>query len=160
MNTSSRILAACVGTTLAMTASSAWAAPQTAWRVWLGTAVVGQANAPARSAEEARRQVTELLAKARQAMKEDNLETAESLISRAENIPATFGVMHMGDTPKKARRDLLKLRGVKAPQRPSDLFAPEGREKPASKQAPPVRDPFAQGQSGFEPTMGRPAADT
>ncbi|HET6881243.1 MAG TPA: hypothetical protein VFI31_13870 [Pirellulales bacterium] len=159
MNTPSRILAACVGTSLALTAASAWAAPQTAVQAWLGLSAMSQANAPGRSPAEARQQVLELLAKARQAMKDGHYETADSLIGRAENIPATFGVMHMGDTPKKARRDLTKLRGGgQTPQKPSDLFAADANDKPAAKQGQAVRDPFAQ-QQGFEPTMGRPVAD-
>jgi general secretion pathway protein D len=162
LNTPSRILAACVGTSLALTAASAWAAPNTIVHAWLGLAAVAQANAPGRSAAEARQEVLELLAKARQAMKEGHYETADSLIGRAENIPAPFGVMHMGDTPKKARRDLLKLRGGRqSPQKPSDLFAADDKDTPAAKQTPAVRDPFNQQQpEGFEPTMGRPSPDT
>ncbi|HEV3004358.1 MAG TPA: hypothetical protein VGX78_07840, partial [Pirellulales bacterium] len=92
-------------------------------------------------------------------MKEGNLDTADSLIGRAENIPVTFGMMHMGDTPKKARRDLARMRSGQAPKKPSDLFAPEGKEAPA-KQTNSVRDPFAPGAGGFEPKMDRPPADT
>jgi general secretion pathway protein D len=124
-----------------------------------GLAAVGQAAPPARSPEEARRQVNELLSKARQAMKEGNYETADSCISRAENIPVTFGMMHMGDTPKKARRDLDRLRGSQAPKKPSDLFAPDTKEPPA-RQSGSVRDPFAAQPGGFEPKMDRPQADT
>ncbi|HEV3341582.1 MAG TPA: hypothetical protein VG125_14545, partial [Pirellulales bacterium] len=120
---------------------------------------VGQATPSARSPEEARRQVGELLSKARQAMKEGNLETADSYVSRAENIPVTFGMMHMGDTPKKVRRDLDRMRGGQAPKKPSDLFAPETKDSPP-KQTGSVRDPFAGQAGGFEPKMDRPPADT
>ncbi|HVA51247.1 MAG TPA: hypothetical protein VNH11_33205 [Pirellulales bacterium] len=161
MNTSSRILAACVGTSLAVTSASTWAAPPTvALQALDGLAAFGQA-APARNPEEAKRQVADLLSKARQAMNEGNLETADSLLGRAEKIPVTYGMMHMGDTPKKARRDLngMRKRSSAGPKRPSELFAPEGREKQA-KQPSGVRDPFAQGANRFEPTMDRPPADT
>ena len=161
LNSSSRIVAACVGASLAVASGSAWAAlPATTVEALCGLAAVGQA-ANGRSPEEARRQVLDLLSKARLAMKEGNLETADSLISRAENIPVSFGVMHMGDTPKKARRDFGRMRGGRAttPHKPSELFAPEGKEAPA-KQGAGVRDPFAQRTEGFEPTMDLPPADT
>ena len=38
-------------------------------------------------------------------MKDGNLETADTLISRAEAIPADYGLFHMGDTPKKCRQE-------------------------------------------------------
>ncbi|HWB11182.1 MAG TPA: hypothetical protein VG826_18280 [Pirellulales bacterium] len=160
MNTSSRIIAACVGTSLAVTSASAWAAPYPgALSAMHGLVAVGQAAPTGRSPEEARRQVADLLSKAREAMKEGNLETADSLISRAENVKVTFGMMHMGDTPKKARRDLARMRNAQAPKKPSDLFAPEEKEPPA-QQTNPVRDPFAAPANGFEPKMDRPSPDT
>ncbi|HVX11416.1 MAG TPA: hypothetical protein VHC22_09565 [Pirellulales bacterium] len=143
-----------------MTTASAWAGPATTTlSTWCSLVAIGQATPAGRSPAEAKQQVDELLGKARQAMKEGNVETADSLISRAENIPVTFNIMYMGDTPKKARRDLDRMKGIKAPQKPSDLFAPDGKERP-SRQGPAVRDPFARQSNGFEPTMDRPAADT
>jgi general secretion pathway protein D len=160
LNTSSRILAACVGTSLALSSASAWAAPPTpALQTICGLVALGQAPPPARSQEEARKQVADLLSKARQAMKEGNLETADSLIVRAENIPVAYNMMYMGDTPKKARRDLNRIRTPQTPKKPSDLFVPEGKEQP-TKQTNTVRDPFAPSGGGFEPRMDRPPVDT
>lgn len=161
MNTSSRMLAACVGTSLALTSASAWAAPgSAAWHVVYGLAAAGQAPAAPRNTDDAKRQVADLLARARQAMKEGNLDTADSLVSRAEKFNVPYGMMYIGDTPKKARRDLENIRrSASAPKRPSELFASENNPQPA-KQQPTTRDPFAQRQGGFEPTMNRPPADT
>jgi general secretion pathway protein D len=140
--------------------ASAWGAPSaSAMRALYGLAAVGQAAPSGRSPEEARRQVAELLSKARQAMKEGNTETADSYISRAEALRVPFGMMHMGDTPKKARRDLAKMRNGQTPKKPSDLFAPEEKETPA-RQTNAVRDPFAVPANGFEPKMDRPPVDT
>ncbi|MBL9081372.1 MAG: hypothetical protein JNK76_06170 [Planctomycetales bacterium] len=65
----------------------------------------GQADSDA-----ARKQVDDLLGRARQAMNEGNLETADSLVGRAEGLNVSYGMFHTGDTPKKVRRDLEKAR--------------------------------------------------
>ncbi len=67
----------------------------------------------------------ELLRRARQAMADGDLEIADSLLSRAEAYNIRYGVLHLGDTPKKARRDLDRMRkskrtGGSEPERPSD----------------------------------------
>lgn len=160
MKASTRITAACVGLSLLVAPGVARAG----WRVAAvaslqSMAAVGQTDTPAVSPQEARRQVADLLAKARVAMKERRYETADSLVSRAEGFNVPFGALHMGDTPKKARRELTRIRGGKAsaPQRPSELFAPQGdqaQEQPAD--APRgVEDPFAQQPARFEPRMDR-----
>lgn len=154
------MLAACVGTSLALTSPSAWAASGTALQVAHSLAALGQASTAPRNSEDAKRQVAELLAQARQAMKDGNLETADSLVGRAEKLGVPYGLMHIGDTPKKARRDLDALRKTAAaPKRPSELFATENKPRPAS-QPSGTRDPFSQRNGGFEPTMNRPPADT
>jgi general secretion pathway protein D len=163
LNTSSRIVAAWVGASLAVASASAWASgPSSTVSALCGLAAVGQAPAGGRSPEEARKQVDDLLSKARQSMKEGNFETADSLIGRAESIPLSFGIIHMGDTPKKARRDFIRLRGGPAasPKKPSELFAPTKGKETAPKPSAGVRDPFARRPDAFEPTMDRPAADT
>ena len=92
-------------------------------------AVPGQAD---NGSDGARRQVDDLLARARQAMQEGNLETADSLISRAETAKVKYGLFHTGDSPTKARRDFEKLRDARGGAKPqaSDPFA--GRTPPPS----------------------------
>ncbi|MEX2560581.1 MAG: hypothetical protein WD403_11740, partial [Pirellulales bacterium] len=96
------------------------------------------------SAKETQREVADLLERARQAMRDGNLETAESFLSRADAMNASFGLFHVGDTPKKARRDLDKLRKVQArsSKRPSQLFAPgnQAGDQPSKPSTSP--DPF------------------
>jgi general secretion pathway protein D len=118
------------------------------------TAVVAQAPA----ADAARDQVVELLTRSRQAMADGNLETADSLIGRAESSKVEFGLFHMGDTPKKARRDLERLRearrgvaainGAPVPTpastgAPAASPAPAAAAQPASPYAVPPTSPTA-----------------
>jgi general secretion pathway protein D len=109
-------------------------------------AVPGQADA---GPEGARRQVDDLLSRARQAMQEGNLETADSLVARAEASKAVYGIFHTGDTPKKARRDLDKLREARGGAKPgaSDPFASANRA-PTAGAAPPGSAPSVGATSG------------
>jgi hypothetical protein len=89
-------------------------------------------------ADDPRRETLDLLVRARSAMKEGKLQTADSLVSRAEALQAEFGPLHFGDTPKKARRDLDALRRTQGKQadRPSQRFQPSASTDPkASKNA-------------------------
>jgi general secretion pathway protein D len=73
-------------------------------------------------------------------MKEGNLETAESLISRAEAIPMSYGLFHVGDTPKKCRQDLeARLKSSKGPKLPSQSAKPAAD---ATAQQGLTPDPF------------------
>jgi general secretion pathway protein D len=96
-------------------------------------AIPGQADS---GPDGVRRQVDDLLARARQAMQEGNLETADSLISRAETGKVKYGLFHTGDSPTKARRDFEKLREARGGAKPqaSDPFA--GRTPPATPSSP------------------------
>ncbi len=87
-------------------------------------------SSPAPTSEEARRQSDDLLHRARQAMAENDLATAGELISRADSLQVPYGVLYMGDTPKKLRLELdrkIKVAGSN-PQagRPLDPFAARG----------------------------------
>ena len=85
----------------------------------LGAAVVGQ-SAPANNSPEGKmRQNADLLHRARQAMAENDLAAADSLISQAEALDLQYNVLYMGDTPKKARRDLQRKRDVSGATPPS-----------------------------------------
>ncbi len=88
---------------------------------------------------------------ARQAMAENNLTAADSLISQAEALGVQYNFFYMGDTPKKARRDLDRKRNTAAgsPTKPSQIFTPSGsnankrtsRPPIPSRAGPPIRPP-------------------
>ena len=54
----------------------------------------------------ARRQCDDLLARARQAIEENDLQAADALVSQAESHGVQYGRLYMGDTPKRVRADL------------------------------------------------------
>ncbi len=139
-------------------AGVAWAGPQSGSLSGLwGAVITGQAGgAPL---EDQRRTVADLLSQARKAMKEGRLETADSLVSRAEAMDIRYSKLHLGDTPEKARRDLARImKGQGGGKLPSQKFQPEApggnaaaNTSPAQAAKAPV-DPFAVRQDGFEPT--------
>ena len=90
--------------------------------------------------EQREQQVADLLRRARDAMAEDDLAAAESLIAQAESLNVKFNLLHLGDTPKKARRDLQRKRDAAqaAPRKPSELLSHFTR-----RDDPPRTDPFA-----------------
>ncbi len=73
------------------------------------------AQADARSA---RNEMLDLLGQARIAMERGNLTAAEKAIDQADAMDVSLGVFHLGDTPKKARRDLDRLR-ARMPKKPA-----------------------------------------
>lgn len=88
-----------------------------------------------------RRQCDDLLARARQALAENDLNAAESLVSRAEALGVSYGTFYPGETPAKVRRDLerqLKAAG-RAPAQPGRFFSPLS----VGSGTEPVTDPFA-----------------
>jgi general secretion pathway protein D len=110
-------------------------------QTWLGISALGQSSPADASPEDRGSQSADLLRRARQAMAENDLSAAETLISQAESLGVQYNALYMGDTPKKARHDLDRKRNVSGsvPSRPSQLFAPFGFNK--DKQAP-ATDPF------------------
>ena len=110
--------------------------------------------------DDKRQQADDLLRRARQAMAENDLETADRLVSQAEALDAPYSPMSFGDTPKKLRRELdRKLlvsgklagrpgatgasRAAGGPDRtPVDPFA--GRDGDLSRVASPLADPKTQ----------------
>jgi len=103
----------------------------------LAVSVMGQTDDEQDSADP-KRDVVELLKQARNAMKEGRFETADSFITRAEQIGVTFGVLHIGDTPRKARHALDKAmkKARQQPTRPSQRFSQEQQTQPATLHAP------------------------
>lgn len=93
----------------------------------------------------------DLLRRARKAMAQDDLRTAEALISAAEALDVSYGILPLEDTPKKARRDLQRKQNAadKSPARPSRLFSQLSLKNKAGR-----TDPFA-GYSGNPATTRR-----
>ncbi len=86
------------------------------------------ASSPASTQQEA----DQLLAQARRAINEGNLEIAGSFLTRAESLQPKYPVYHLGETPKKIRDDLQKLQAA-APAR-----TPAGPEaQPLNRAAAP-----------------------
>lgn len=112
--------------------------PDAALQSRLAAAALGQtaANGSAPSAEQ---KAADLLRRARQAMAENDLTAAEALISQAEALGVEYNAFHIGDTPKKARRDLERRRSAAA-TKPSQKFSPLGGNK---NENAPEKDPFA-----------------
>ncbi len=101
-----------------------------------------------------RQEVEKLLGRARQAMKDGNLELADSLVGRAEAMRVDFGVFHLGDTPKKARHDLDQRRRVARAEAksPANQFKPSAPPSDDARHAGALLDKAAD--SG-DPTLGR-----
>ncbi len=112
-----------------------------ATEVLIATAGTAQSKPSASEEKEKHRRSADYLSRARQAMAENDLETADVLISKAETVGAQYSVFHMGDTPKRARKDLQRKRETarKSPTLPSRIFANNLFKK---KDSPKV-DPFA-----------------
>jgi general secretion pathway protein D len=119
--------------------SPTFAAGHESVRVLLAAQTVGQTDKT--KAANDRQEVEGLLLRARQAMKDGDLETADTLVSRAEKMKVEFRVFHFGDTPKKARADLNAARksGRKgAAQRPSQKATPEMPKEKTDEGAEPA----------------------
>lgn len=110
-----------------------------ACQAWLGAAVVGQAAPAGGPAADKVQQTADLLKRARQAMEENNLTAADTLISQAEALGVQYSIFYMGDTPKKARHDLERQHAATAPTKPSQAFNPLGLNRNKNI---PTSDPF------------------
>jgi len=95
------------------------------------------------TAEQKRRQAADLLARAREAINAGDLEAAEALISQAEALKVSYGMLSLEDTPAKARKALEQKRksNTESAARPSQLFSPAGG---ARHSGVPASDPFAR----------------
>src|SRR4051812_10523472 len=94
--------------------------------VFVATTAVAQSPS---SDVSTRDQMNDFLSRARQAMAEGNLETADSLVSRAEALNVAIGMFHMGDSPAKARRDWKRLREARSALPATDPFAAQAAAK-------------------------------
>ena len=143
MKTTTNVLIGWIAVAVILSASIAAAGPLCgASQVWLGAAIVGQSAVADNAADSKSQQTTDLLRRARLALAENDLSTADSLISRAEGLGVQYNWLYQGDTPKKARHDLEKKVAAAAasPAKPSQLFSPLGLGKDKKS---PTTDPFA-----------------
>jgi general secretion pathway protein D len=125
----------------ARTASAGVSGCEGATGVWLASVVLGQSAPDAAAATaDPRQQAADLLNRARQAMDENDLVTADALISRAEALGVKYSIFHRGDTPHKARRDLEQKRNGGSAAKSAGGFLPlkSNRDKQI-----PTNDPFA-----------------
>ena len=131
------------------TPSNLMAASQHAVWTLVSSQVLGQAPT---SKAAARQEVDQLMARARQALKQGDLQTADQLISAAEELGVSYSVFHFGDTPKKLRGQynsaLRKQKGREATRRPSQRF---DAELPDPTKVQPHADPFAKEHVGELP---------
>lgn len=132
----------CVAVAIGLHAVSADAGPHELTRsLWLSNSAATQlGRGKAKATPEQRREVESLLSRARAALKDGNLETADSLISRAEAIPVEYGLFHVGDTPRKCRQELeVRKRSADGPTLPSRKSQPAGTENPEGITADPFK---------------------
>jgi hypothetical protein len=157
LKTTAKALVGWIALAVVLSARIAVAAPlDYTQSVWLGVSAMGQlAPATGNASEDKGQQTADMLRRARQAMAENDLVAADSLVSQAEALGVQYNALYMGDTPKKARRDLDRKRNAPgvAAAKPSQMLAPLGLNK--NKQAP-TSDPFAG--RGVNPAAGAPDA--
>lgn len=142
LNTTARILTGLIAAVLGFSSARLQAdPPSNGMNASMGPAA--GASTGDRTAER-RHQCDDLLRRARQAMAEDNLDAAASLISQAEAMNVPYP-LPFGDTPAKARRDLEK----RTEARPSS--GRSGATFPAmagANRRPGPADPFAGRNAG------------
>ncbi len=141
------IVSGWVAIVLSFSAGSAVAGPIVGGAaILVGAASLGQTAANGSLPEDKRPMVAGLLQRARQAMAENDLATADALIAQAESLKVEYSPITMEDTPKKARSALERLRtaGAASATRPSPMFSPLSLGKP--KEMP--TDPFLARSAG------------
>ena len=182
MNATARTITVLTAMTSCVWASSALAtSPWVASEFGLATVVVAQASPSGGSSPTDKlRQANDLLARARQAMRENQLTVAEQLIAQAESLGAEHNSLNpLADTPTKARRDLERKRaglsglpfGKNANQAPApDPFAqqsiatrPAGEIELSDQGGQPVThlpNVAANASTGFAAAQGIPGASS
>ncbi|MDZ4781504.1 MAG: hypothetical protein SGJ19_14735 [Planctomycetia bacterium] len=160
LNTTARILLVGLGMAWACLPSSAAAAPWSIPRTWLSAPMVRQADGD--EERDLHAEARDLLDRARQAMKDGDLDVADKLVREAEKLDVSYNPLHLGDTPKKARRDVERLKKRKSGQKETlaDRFKFFGKDEEEASEE--VEDPFAtavpQDEQAEEPTASPRAA--
>jgi general secretion pathway protein D len=136
LKTTAKTLIGLISTALVLCVAPSFA---DGWPTGMETAL-GKA-APGDRSDEARRRCDDLMQRARQAMAENDLASADALTSQAEALGVEYGPFHRGDTPKRVRRDLERqqMTAGNAPRRPSEIFSPLSLRKNQAT----ATDPFA-----------------
>ena len=149
MKTTTYTLVGWIAFALVLSARTVTAAPLDGMpETLLAVAALGQSGAAMNPSEDPRQQSVDLLQRARQAMSENDLAAADSLISRAEALGVKQNVFYRGDTPEKVRRDLERMRNSTSPAKSGGLL---GLDR--NKQTPST-DPFAGHQIGSAADAG------
>ena len=115
-------------------AQTASAGSLSSFKEMVGVAMAGQTSSP--SAADKTKQSDDLLRRARQAMAENDLSTAESLVSESDALNVDYGNFYTGDTPKKgATRSGTKTERRRLDETESILYA-ACRQKAADRARP------------------------
>lgn len=126
----------------APTSTSAAVVPSSAGPA-VAIVALGQSGSDPSTDAATRREVEQLLRRARAAMREGEFDVADSLLAEAEEANVSFGVFHLGDTPKKLRRDLERQRGRgTSPTLPSQRFSSPFAKKSPDADAAAAENPF------------------
>lgn len=99
----------------------------------------------ASGSEDRRRQADDLMLRARRAMAENDLDAANRLLTQAESLDVSYSPLHLGDTPRRLRRD-LEARYQAAGRQPG---------QPAGRSDALAADPFF-GRSGDDSAASDP----
>ena len=159
LNIHSHKLTGLIAVLCLVTTLDAVGSPLVGSRLLSVAAAVGQADGRRASARERRQEVEDLLGRARQSMEAGHLETADSLLSRAEAMSVRFNLIDgvLRDTPKKARRDFERLeKRTGRSKRPSGLSKPqttlEIREDSTAAKNGIIINPFIEDEVTRQPT--------
>jgi len=156
LSKTARILAGALALTLAYGAAPATAGTRhLAHAVLLGSHTSAQNSDQTSPPMDKRAQADDLLQRARQAISENDLEAAEKLVSQAEALGVSYGPFHLGDTPKKVRKELERRREQSQSNSTAQRRFPApfgfGRKEPSA----PSSDPFAgRLESSRQPAAG------
>ena len=141
MKATAKFWTGCLAMASAFWASGADAAPHPlAFQLDVGRAVLGQT---ADGNADRRREADDLLRRARQAMKDGQLDQADDMVRKAEKLGVVYDTVfaRFVDTPEKARKDLEALRARQSKNaKPSDRFKPT---PVAGTETPKVVEPAA-----------------
>jgi len=147
LNMTARLIAGWIAVAAVVSSSPALAGPGADGAgMVLCAAGLGGLNLPAASQADSRARADDLCRRAREAMAENDLAAADTLVAQAEALGVEYGFWHAGDTPEKVRRDLERKKQAAAGTvaRPSQLFSPFSLGK---KDHPTPTDPFLEARA-------------
>ncbi|MGD9647381.1 MAG: hypothetical protein AB7U73_16835, partial [Pirellulales bacterium] len=122
------------------------------------SAQAGQTDSTGGRAEMRREHVSRLLQASRAAIEKRDWAAAEKTLVEAEGMNVPYNLFYLGDTPKKVRRDLDRLRAGDGPTPPSRKAKPFSPFVPSGIRGADAEDPFANGQSQADANAPPPNA--